>query len=188
MRVDELNRLPVTTIDTVAAAVVLTDMVQSWLDARGSRGPLATEACDEQQDHRTTPAQAGIRVRAAIDPWTGASSSREHPAPVRAEGSGAGTGLERECDPGARPGPGTLGTTGRSRGLQDVGGRGLDGPGGSGICAGSVETCPVECGLASPAATVRVYRHIGHRCGRLLQPRRLQRRVVARSQRHHGAS
>ena len=70
MRVDELNRLPVPTIDAVAAAVVLTDMVQSWLDARGSRGPLATEVCDERQDHRTTPAQAGIRVRAAVDPWT----------------------------------------------------------------------------------------------------------------------
>src|SRR5258705_6618080 len=135
MRVDELNRLPVPSIDTVAAAVVLTDMVQSWLAAQGRGGPLATEACDERQDHRTAPAQAGIRVRASVDPGAGAASPREHPAPVRTARPGAGTGVERECDPDTRPGPGTLGTAGRARGLQDAGGRGVDGSGGSGVCA-----------------------------------------------------
>ena len=36
MRVDELNGLCISGIDTVAAAAMRSDMVQSWLDAQGA--------------------------------------------------------------------------------------------------------------------------------------------------------
>ena len=167
---------------------MLTDMVRSWLDAHRNCDPLTTEASDERQDHRTAPAQASVCVHTPVNSGSGASSSGEHAAPVRASGAGVGTGMERECDPGARSGPGPLGTDGRSGGLQDPGGGRVDGTGGSGVCPGGVATGPLQRRLAPAATTLRVHRHTGHRCRRLLQPCRLQRRAIARPQGHHGAS
>ena len=77
-----------------------------------------------------------------------------------------------------------LGKTGHgddaAGGLQDFSGGCLDGPGGRGVCPGSLAPGALESRLASAAGAVRAHLHAGDRRGWLLRPGRFQRRPAFR--------
>src|SRR6516225_12151086 len=102
-------------------------MADAWLRAEAPMN-LPTEAEHAGEDYRVSPTETRLRVSTAVEPGPGSPSPGEYAAAVRTQGPGAGVGLERECDPHPGPGLGPLGGPGgRSRGLQDSGGGGIDG-------------------------------------------------------------
>src|ERR1700722_5300736 len=162
-------------IDPAQGGVLLANMLASWLD-HDRRLTATAEARDESQDSRTSPQQAGLHLPTPVDAGPGSPPSGEYRAPVCLAREGAGTGLERIPDP--HPGPG-FGQDGdgddAAGGLQDLSGRCLDGPGGGGVCPGSLAPGALESGLAAAAGTLRTHVHSGDRRGWLLRPGGLQR-------------
>src|SRR5262249_31387224 len=157
-------------IDPGRGGVLLANMLASWLDHDPSWTANA-EAGAESEDSRTSPTQAGLHLPAPIDPGPSSPPSGEHAAPVRLGRAGAGTGLERIPDSHPRPGFGKDGNgDDAAGGLQDPSGRCLDGPGGCGVCPGSLAPGAVESRLAAAAGALRAHVHSGDRRGWLLRP------------------
>jgi hypothetical protein len=167
-------------------ATLLANMLIALVDADSSF--MSTQANDEHPDHQRAPQQAGVHLRASVDPGAGAPQPGEHRTPIRPAGQGVGPGVAATIGTCAGPGSGPVGRPDeRARGLQDLGvGRG-DGPGRRGVCAGSVASGAVEPRLAPPAGAVRADAHAGDRCRWLLRPGRLQRRAAVGSEGHDGA-
>ena len=145
-------------IDPGRGGVLLANMLASWLDQDRSLTATA-EARDESQDSRTSPPQARLHLPAPVDAGPSSPPSGEHGAPVCPAREGAGTGLERIPDSHPRPGFGKDGNgDDAAGGLQDLSGRCLDGPGGGGVCPGSLAPGALESRLAAPAGTLRAHR------------------------------
>src|ERR1700683_242314 len=144
-------------IDPGRGGVLLANMLASWLDH--DRGLTATaEGRGESKDSRAAPPQARLHLPAPVDAGPSSPPSGEHGAPVRLAREGAGTGLERIPDSHPRPGFGQDGNgDDTARGLQDLSGRCLDGPGGGGVCPGSLAPGALESGLAAAAGTLRTH-------------------------------
>src|SRR6266700_3651162 len=173
-------------IDPGRGGVLLANMLASWLDHNRS-WTAAAEARDESEDSRTAPPQAGLHLPAPVDAGPSSPPSGEYGAPVRLAREGAGTGLERIPDSHPRPG------FGRDRngddaagGLQDLSGRCLDGPGGGGVCPGSLAPGAFESRLAAAAGALRAHVHSRRRRGWLLRPGGFQRRATFRIEGCHG--
>src|SRR5215467_10131508 len=173
-------------IDPGRGGVLLANMLASWLDHDPS-WTAAAEARDESQDSRAAPPQASLHLPAPVDAGTSSPPSGEHGAPVRPAREGAGTRLERIPDSHPRPGFGKDGNgDDAAGGLQDLSGRCLDGPGGRGVCPGSLAPGALESRLAAAAGTLRVHLHSRHRRGWLLRPGGLQRWAAFRIEGRHG--
>jgi hypothetical protein len=139
-------------------------------------------------DSAPTPQSPGVRVRQAVDPCPSAPQPGEYGASICAARQGIGAGLDAANDPDIGSGPRGVGSAnGGSGGLQDAGGRCLDGPGRGGVCPGSVAVGPLESRLAPTSGVVRVDGHVGDRCRRMLRPGGLQRWVAAGLKGHDGA-
>src|SRR3984885_3781037 len=166
-------------IDPERGSVLLANMLASWLDHDGSL-TVPAEARDKSQDSRAAPPQAGLHLPAPVDAGPGSPPSGEHGAPVRLAREGTGTGLERIPDSHPRPGFGQDGNgDDTARGLQDFSGGCLDGPGGGGVCPGSLAPGALESRLAAAAGALRAHVHSGDRRGWLLRPGGLQRRAAS---------
>src|SRR5215831_17376517 len=114
-------------IDPGRGGVLLANMLASWLDHNPS-WTASAEARNESEDSRTSPQQAGLHLPAPVDARSSSPPSGEHGAPVRPAREGTGTGLERIPDSHPRPGFGKDGNgDDEAGGLQDLGGRCLDG-------------------------------------------------------------
>src|SRR5215469_15313901 len=173
-------------IDPGQGGVLLANMLARWLDQDRSLTASA-EARDESQDSRAAPPQARLHLLAPVDAGPSSPPSGEYGAPVRLAREGAGTGLERIPDSHPRPGFGKDGNgDDAAGGLQDLSGRCLDGPGGRGVCPGSLAPGALESRLAAAAGTLRVHLHSRHRRGWLLRPGGLQRRAAFRIEGRHG--
>src|SRR5215831_8518135 len=173
-------------IDPGQGGVLLANMLASWLDQDRSLTATA-EARDESQDSRAAPPQARLHLLTPVDAGPGSPPSGEYGAPVRLAREGAGTGLERIPDSHPRPGFGKDGNgDDAAGGLQDLSGRCLDGPGGGGVCPGSLAPGALESRLAAAAGTLRTHVHARHRRRWLLRPGGLQRRAALRIEGGHG--
>src|SRR6516162_4372789 len=135
-------------IDVRLGGLLLANMLAAWLDDNPK--VLSTgEASHESQDRRTSPEPTSLRVFTPVDAVPSPPPSGEHGASVRTAREGAGTGLERIPDPHAGSGPGQDGhRNGSTGGLQDLGGGGLDGASGRGVCLGGLAAGTLESGLA----------------------------------------
>ena len=149
--------------DVGLGSLLLANMLSAWLDnevvAQGNR-----EAAHEpSQDHGASPGSVRLCLPPPVHPGPSASPSGKHGTTVCFAGEGAGTGLERSFDPHSRPRPGQVGSAdGRSGGLQDLGGRCLDGTSGRGVCLGSLSTLALRPRLASAAGVVCPHPDSGH--------------------------
>src|SRR6202166_3035460 len=124
-------------IDAGLGGVFLANMVEAWLVGNPD-GLTNGETTNELQNHGTTPEQTGLHLCSPVDECPGAPPPGKHGAPVCPANDGAGTGLERIGDPDARPGSGNdRYRDDQAGGLQDSGGRCLDGPSRRGGCGGS---------------------------------------------------
>src|SRR6516162_9882688 len=173
-------------IDPGRGGVLLANMLASWLDHDPS-WTASAEARDESEDSRTSPQQACLHLSAPVDAGPSSPPSGEHGAPVRLAREGAGTGLERIPDSHPRPGFGKDGNgDDAAGGLQDFSGRCLDGPGGRGVCPGSLAPGAFESRWAAPAGALCAHLHSRHRRGWLLRPGGFQRRAAFRIEGRHG--
>src|SRR5437016_42442 len=144
-------------------------MLVAFIEDEPKLMPCA-EVSDEHLDHASTPEQTGLHLCPAVDAGPGAPQPGEYRTPICAAGQGARHGLAAEVDPRARSRPRHVrGTECRSRGLQDVGGGRIDGPGRSGVCPGGVALGAIEPRLASAAGTVCPDAYLGDRRRRLLR-------------------
>src|SRR5437016_4095913 len=174
-------------IDVGSGGILLANMLVAWLDSDPKVLPTG-EAVDESQDRRTSPKQTSVHLLTPVDTEPSSLPSGEHGASVRTAREGAGTGLGRIPDPHAGSGLGEDGyRNGRTGGLQDLGGGGLDGPSGRGVCLGGLPAGALESGLASAAGVVRAHRNAGDRRRWLLRSGGFQRRIVARIEGRNGA-
>ena len=168
---------PSAPFDPKQGGLLLANMLSAWLDGEPS-GEATVEAVHEPQDRRTSPQPIRLCLPAPVDAWPSAPSSGEHGAPVCVAREGAGTGLERSCDPHPRSGPRQVGNAdGGTGGFQDLGSRCLDGTSGRGVCLGSLPTFALGLGLASTAGVVCPHPNPGDRRGWLLRSGRFQRRT-----------
>src|SRR4051794_11567368 len=157
-------------VDTALGGVLLANTLEDWL-AGDSGGAQTEESANEPENYGTPPQQARLHLRATVDECPGVPSPGEYRAAVCAPADGTRTRLERIADPDARPGSGKEGyRDDEAGGLQDAGCGSLDGPGGRGICAGSLASGALEPRLAPAAGIVCADRNAGHRRGRLLRP------------------
>src|SRR5215469_16316506 len=179
------SALPIS-IDVRVGGLLLANMLAAWLD--DDPKVLSTgEASHESQDHRTSPEPTSLRVFTPVDTVPGPPPSGEHGASVCTAREGAGTGLERIPDPHAGPGPGQDGyRNGSTRGLQDLGGGGLDGASGRSVCLRGLAAGTLQSRLASASGAVRPHRNAGDRRRWWLRSRGFQRRIVARIEGRHG--
>src|SRR5215469_5120201 len=150
-------------IDVRLGGLLLANMLTAWLDddpkVLSTRG-----ASHESQDRRTSPEPTSLRVFTPVDAVPSPPPSGEHGASVCTAREGAGTGLERIPDPHAGSRPGQDGhRNGSTGGLQDLGGGGLNGASGRGVCLGGLAAGTVESGLASAFGVVRTHRNAGDR-------------------------
>src|SRR6516225_6465630 len=123
-------------IDVSLGGILLANMLVAWLDDHPKAWSTG-EASHESQDRRTSPEPTSLRLFTPVDAVPSPPPSGEHGASVCTAREGARTGLERISDPHARSGPGQDGhRNGSTGGLQDLGGGGLDGPSGRGVCLG----------------------------------------------------
>src|SRR5262245_2711425 len=137
-----------TPIDVELGSILLANMLAAWLDGHPEVLPIEG-ATDESQDPGTSPEQAGLHLLTPVDAEPSAPPSGEHGAAVRTAREGAGTGLERIPDPHAGSGSGQDGyRNDETRGLQDLGGGGLDGASGRGVCLGGLPAGTLESRLA----------------------------------------
>src|ERR1700730_16020852 len=179
---------PTPPIDASAAARLLANMAEAWLVAE-PRVITTEEITDECNNPSEAPQSSSLRIRSAVDPGSGASQPGEHRASICAAREGIGAGLDAANDPDIGSGSGRIGSTNHGPGgLQDTGGRCLDGSSGSGICARGVAPRPLEPRLAPPARTVRADGYVGDRCRRVLRPGGFQRRATTWSEGDHGSS
>src|SRR5688572_7603798 len=156
--------------DTALGGVLLANMLEDWL-AGNSGGTATEEAAYESENYGTPPQQTGLRLCPTVDECPGVPPPGEYRATVCIAADSTGTGLERTPDPHTRPGSGNDGhRDDPAGGLQDAGGGCLDGPGGRGICSGSLASGALEPRLASAAGIMRADRNAGDRRGRLLRP------------------
>src|SRR5215469_16266204 len=180
-----VSALP-TPIDVRVGGLLLANMLVAWLDDDPkvlSRG----EACDESQDRRTSPEQTSLHLSTPVDAEPSPPASGKHGATVCPAREGAGIGLERVPDPHAGSGPRQDGyRNGSPGGFQDLGGGGLVGASGCGICLGGLAAGTLESRLASASGAVRPLRNAGDRRRWWLRSRGFQRRIVARIEGGHG--
>src|SRR2546427_3234966 len=142
-------------IDVGVGGVVLANMLAAWLDGDSKVLPSG-EAVDESPNHGTSPEPTSLHLPAPGDAEPSSPPSGEHGTPVCTAREGAGTGLERIPDAQAGSGPGQDGyRNGEAGGLQDVGGGGLDGASGRGVCLGGLAAGALESRLASGPSVVR---------------------------------
>src|SRR5215469_8098126 len=168
-------------IDVRLGGLLLANMLAAWLDDDPKVLSTGEASSHEFQDRRTSPEPTSLRVFTPVDTVPGPPPSGEHGASVCTAREGAGTGLERIPDPHAGPGPGQDGyRNGSTRGLQDLGDRGLDGAGGGGVCLGGLAAGTLQSRLASASGAVRPHRNAGDRRRWLLRSGGFQRRIVAR--------
>src|SRR5450631_4612541 len=173
-------------IDLPSGAMLLANMLIAMIEEDPTLMPWA-EVSDEHEDHASAPEQAGLHLCATVDAGPSSPQSGEHGTPICAQGQGIGARLAAKVHSRAGSGPGDVrGTDGRTRGLQDPGGRCLDEPGRSSLCPGGVAPCALEPRLASTPGTMRPDAHLGHRRRWLLRPGGLQRRAAARSEGYDG--
>src|SRR5258708_6828300 len=126
-------------------------MLENWVDAQ-SACATAREDTHERTDHPATSGEAGVHLRAPIDPRSGAPPPAEHGTSVRAAGQSANAGLAFTADPHARSGLGPVGCAEcTARRLQNASDGSLDGASRRGVCVGSVAPRALERGLASAA-------------------------------------
>src|SRR6266446_6302536 len=171
---------PSAPFDHKRGGLLLANMLSAWLDGEPS-GEATAEAVHEPKDRRPSPQPIRLCLPAPVDARPSAPSSGEHGTPVRVAREGAGTGLERSFDPHPRWGPRQVrNADGGTGGLQDVGGRCLDGPSGRRVCLGSLPTFALGLGLASTAGVVCPDPNSGDRRGWLLRSGRFQRRTFVR--------
>src|SRR5471032_2075975 len=150
-------------IDPHLAGVLIANMLEAWLTA-GAEPEPTEEAVDEHRDHPATSEQAGVHLYSSVDLGPGAPPSGEHRAAICAAREGAGTGVATHGGPDPGPRPRSVGgADGGPGGLQDAGGRCLDGASGCSVCTGSVATGALEPGLASVARTVCAHSYPGDR-------------------------
>src|SRR5713101_596030 len=175
-----------TPIDVGLGGILLANMLVAWLDGDPKVLPTG-EAVDESQDRRTSPEQTSLHLFTPVDAEPSPPPSGEHGASVRTAREGAGTGLERIPNPHAGSGPGEDGYgDGGTGGLQDLGGGGLDGASGCGVCLGGLTAGALESRLASAPGVVRAHRNAGDRRRWLLRSGGFQRRIVARIEGRNG--
>src|SRR5438874_2378145 len=175
-----------TPIDVGLGGVLLANMLVAWLDGHPRILPTG-EVTDESQDPGTSPEQTGLHLLTPVDTEPSPPPSGEHGATVCTAREGIGTGLERIPDPHAGSGPGEDGyRDGEAGGLQDVGGGGLDGPSGRGVCVGGLAAGALKSRLASSVGVVRAHRNAGDRRRWLLRSGGLQRWIVAGIEGRHG--
>src|SRR6516162_4064052 len=180
-----VSALPIP-IDVRVGGLLLANMLVAWLDD-DPKVSSAGEASHEFQDHRTPPEPTSLRVFTPVDPQPSPPPSGEHGASVCTAPEGAGTGLDGILDPHAGSGPGQDGyRNGSTGGLQDLGGGGLDGASGGGVCLGGLAAGALESRLASAFGAVRTHRNAGDRRRWLLRSGGFQRRIVARIEGCHG--
>src|SRR5215472_1522561 len=180
-----VSAIPIS-IDVGLGGILLANMLAAWLDGDPKVLPSG-EAVDESQDRGTSPEQTSVHLFAPVDAEPSSPPSGEHGTPVCAAREGAGTGLERISDPHTGSGPGEDGDrNGGTGGLQDLGGGGLDGASGRGVCLGSLPAGALESGLASTPGVVRTHRNAGDRRRWLLRSGGFQRRIVARIEGRNG--
>src|SRR5215467_133773 len=173
-------------INVRLGGLLLANMLAAWLD--DDPKVLSTrEASHESQDRRTSPEPTSLRVFTPVDAVPSPPPSGEHGASVCTPGESAGTGLERAPDPHAGSGPGQDGhRNGSTGGLQDLGGGGLNGASGRGVCLGGLAAGTLESRLASAFGAVCTHRNAGDRRRWLLRSGGFQRRIVARIEGCHG--
>src|SRR5512132_406201 len=173
-------------IDVGLGGILLANMLVAWLDSDSQVLPTE-EAVDESQNRRTSPEQTSLHLFTPVDAKPSSPPSGEHGTTICTAREGAGTGLERIPDPHAGSGSGQDGyRNGGTGGLQDLGGRGLDGPSGRGVCFGSLPAGALESRLASAPAVVRSHRNAGDRRRWVLRSGGFQRRIVARIEGRNG--
>src|SRR5260364_380837 len=115
-------------VDAQFAGVLIANMLEA-----------TEEAMNDHQDHRTALQQTGVHLYPSVDSCPGTASSGEYRTPVCAAGQSVGTGLARDGHPHVGSGSGSVGCTDEgTRGLQDTGGRCLDGASGRGVCFGGL--------------------------------------------------
>src|SRR5215469_9514659 len=172
--------------DVGLGGVLLANMLVAWLDSDSEVSPTE-EAVDESQDRRTSPEPTSLHLPTPVDAVPSPSPPGEHRTPVCPAREGGGTGLERILDPHTGSGPREDGDrNGGTGGLQDLGGGGLDGASGRGVCLGSLPAGALESGLASTPGVVRTHRNAGDRRRWLLRSGGFQRRTFARIEGRHG--
>src|ERR1017187_9560731 len=163
-------------------------MVEAWLVPE-PRAIITEETTHERNDRSETPESAGVRLRPAVDAGPGTPQPGEYGASICAARQSVGAGLDAANDPDIGSGPWSIGSSdGGPGGLQDAGGRCLDGPSGSSVCPRGVALGALEPRLAPPARTVRADGDLGHRCRWLLRPGGLQRWIITWAQRDNGSS
>src|ERR1700757_4063733 len=173
-------------IDVGLGGVLLANMLVAWLDSDSNVLPTG-EAVDESQDRRTSPEPTSVHLFTPVDAEPSPPPSGEHGTSVRTAREGAGTGLERIPDPHAGSGSWEdRHRNGEAGGLQDLGGRGLDGASRRRVCVGGLAAGALQPRLASSAGIVRVHRNAGDRRRWLLRSGGLQRRIVARIEGRNG--
>src|SRR5215472_6833035 len=174
-------------IDVRVGGMLLANMLVAWLDEKVLSA--GEEASHESQDRRTSPKPTSLRVFTPVDAQPSPPPSGEHGTSVCTAREGAGAGLERIPDPHAGSGPGKDGhRNGSPGGLQDLGGGGLDGASGGGVCLGGLAAGTLESRLASTSGVVCTHRNAGDRRRWLLRSGGFQRRIVARIEGRHGPS
>src|SRR5271165_2342890 len=163
-------------------------MVEGWLVAE-PRSIATEEITDECNDRSQASQSTGLRVRSAVDAGPSAPQPREYGASICAARQSIGAGMDAANDPDIGSGPGRIGSSdGGPGGLQDVGGRCLDGTSRSGVCPRGVASRALEPRLAPVARTVRADGDLGYRCRWLLRPGGLQRWIITWAQRDNGSS
>src|SRR5215510_1516024 len=173
-------------IDVTAAGRLVANMLEHALrDHRWHEWPLE-DIPHAREDNAAPSPETGLSLSAAVDDGPSPSSSREYRAPVCPEGESLPLGLagrtgadlgRRFRDFGCRDEA--------ARGLQDLGGRGVDGQRGRGVCAGSLAPLALQYRLASVAGAVCPDGDAHYRRGWLLRSGRLQRPTPARAERDH---
>src|SRR6516162_5420086 len=156
---------PSTPFDRKQGGLLLANMLSAWLDSE-PRGEAIAEVVHEPKDRRSSPQPIRLCLPTPVDPRPSAPSSGEHGTPICVAREGARTGLEQSFDPHPRSGPRQIrNPNGGTGGLQDVGGRCLDGTSGCGVCLGSLSTFALGLGLASTAGVVCPHPNAGDRRG-----------------------